>query len=79
MACYNHAAIPGTLIDRMKTRLIESILSGRRMNPIWLILNNDLDQFVSLSPVEICNPHLEQPLTARTRVQTTSLCAVLAH
>jgi hypothetical protein len=29
--------------DRMKTRLIESILSGRRMNPIWLILNNDLD------------------------------------
>ena len=25
--------------DRMKTRLIESILINRRMNPIWLILN----------------------------------------
>ena len=27
--------------DKLKTRLIETILLGRAMNPIWTILNND--------------------------------------
>lgn len=30
--------------DRMKTRLVESILINRRMNPIWLILNPEQDE-----------------------------------
>ena len=30
--------------DRMKTKLIESVLINRRMNPIWLILNPEPDE-----------------------------------
>lgn len=31
--------------DKMKTRLIESILVNRRMNPIWVILNPNTDEY----------------------------------